>query len=736
MSLRTSVLVLALSLFPSIGGAEDNWDLIGPYGGWINDLHRDASGRLLAATSFGGVYRSSDNAESWQPIYDGTLIFDPRCVATNAGGHIFVGSEGIDGVGFLRSTDDGATWQVISNNLSSRVVIDLLVAPNQNIFACTSQGLFRSTNGGTAFTQLPGLPSFTSRVEANSSGDLFLGVQFTSANLFRSTDNGASWQQSDTGIGFDVVDIHASGSMLYAAAGNVVYQSTNNGSNWTSLNAPPEFSYTSVTVAANGDICASFYGGSTLGGRIYRTTNGGASWTQDSGLTGHAVDRLLSTPEGALFVGAKGPGVYRYSGEDATGGAGWEQKVTGMCNTWIVGIAEDPVRENLYVATRHTMLLRTSDGGSSWETASNGIPVHETPTGLVVDSDGVVYVSTYQGVYKSTDQGETWTVVLEFTTVTALYCNALGDLFAGSGSRMYRSTNGGSTWTWASLSNVQNIADIAFDGTTVYAACGTPSGFSSKGVYRSTDNGDTWAAFNSGLTALNVTCVAVGDRTQDSAAPETCRITAGTKGSGIWDLDEAQQSWSQNPFEPDGQVVRLARVLALHEFFDMRIDRRLLTWMPDRSSCAWQQLAFPSSPRTDFSYGLPMEYWWFAGRGSGDPQVGCLVGTVGYGIFRWTPDVPTDVSPTESLLGTSLIQNDPNPFDRRTIIEFEVASGEMVTLKVFDATGREVATLIEDWKEPGRHTVEWDAAGWPSGVYFSRLSTAGSEQSRRLVLVR
>ena len=742
---RTSIFVAALCVFPSLGSAGDTWDLIGPYGGWINDLHRDGSGRILAATAFGGIYRSSDDAESWQQIYDGDFNIDPRSVTTNASGHIFVGADGFEGNGFLRSTDDGATWQVLSNALSSRLVIDLLVAPDQSIYACTSQGLFRSTNGGTTFTQVPGLPSFTSRIEADADGDLFLGVQFTTANLFRSIDDGATWQQSDIGIGFDVLDIHASGSGLYAVGGNAVYRSTNDGTSWTSVNAPPEFSYTSVTVATNGDICASFYGGTELGGRIYRTTNGGASWAQDSGLSGHAVDRLLSTPEGSLFVGSKGPGVYRYSsngtadGGDwqqklAGDGGGWEQKVAGMCNTWIVDIADDPITGMLYVATQHTLLLRSSDGGASWQNASKGISVHETPTGLAVNSEGSVYLSTYQGVYKSTDQGDDWTSVLESTTVTAINCNAQDDVFAGSGDRMYRSTDGGSNWTVASLMSVQNIADIAFDVATVYAACGTPGGFGSRGVYRSTDNGSTFAAFNSGLTDLNVTCIAVGAPDGGSAAPTSCRITLGTKGSGTWNLDG--EDWSQDPVEPAGLVADIDKRIVSDALKQLRVDRKRVMRRPNPSTCDWQSLGVPSTPKADFRKCRHVKHRRFAGGGSGEPEVGYLIGTVGYGIFQQTPDIPTDVPQSATFPRSVLVQNDPNPFERRTVIEFEVGSAGIVTLAVFDAAGREVAELVDGWKDAGRHTVSWDATGLTSGVYFSRLSTAGSEQSRRLVLIR
>lgn len=75
------------------------------------------------------------------------------------------------------------------------------------------------------------------------------------------------------------------------------------------------------------------------------------------------------------------------------------------------------------------------------------------------------------------------------------------------------------------------------------------------------------------------------------------------------------------------------------------------------------------------------------------------------------------VTPTEF----SLDQNYPNPFNPTTTIAFALPSDQLVTLKVYNAIGQEVATLVNEFRTAGRYHAVWDAKGVPSGVYFYRL---------------
>lgn len=83
-----------------------------------------------------------------------------------------------------------------------------------------------------------------------------------------------------------------------------------------------------------------------------------------------------------------------------------------------------------------------------------------------------------------------------------------------------------------------------------------------------------------------------------------------------------------------------------------------------------------------------------------------------------------------------LSQNFPNPFNPTTNFQFTIPNFQFVSLRVFDLLGQEVATLVNEVKQPGRYTVSWDAAGLSSGVYFYRLSAGSFVETRKLLLLR
>jgi len=95
-----------------------------------------------------------------------------------------------------------------------------------------------------------------------------------------------------------------------------------------------------------------------------------------------------------------------------------------------------------------------------------------------------------------------------------------------------------------------------------------------------------------------------------------------------------------------------------------------------------------------------------------------------------------DIPGNELLRNFSLEQNYPNPFNPTTTISFILPSKSFVSLKVFDALGRQVASLVNEELPAGRYTQQWDAAGLPSGMYYYRLQTGSYAETKKLVLLR
>jgi len=83
-----------------------------------------------------------------------------------------------------------------------------------------------------------------------------------------------------------------------------------------------------------------------------------------------------------------------------------------------------------------------------------------------------------------------------------------------------------------------------------------------------------------------------------------------------------------------------------------------------------------------------------------------------------------------------LVQNYPNPFNPTTTIEYALPIGGLVSLKVYNVIGQEVATLVDGFKSAGVYSIEYDAGHSPSGVYFYKLAHPKGTETRKMLLVK
>jgi hypothetical protein len=83
-----------------------------------------------------------------------------------------------------------------------------------------------------------------------------------------------------------------------------------------------------------------------------------------------------------------------------------------------------------------------------------------------------------------------------------------------------------------------------------------------------------------------------------------------------------------------------------------------------------------------------------------------------------------------------LEQNYPNPFNPSTTIRFTLPEKEFVTLKIYDVMGDEVAVLLNEEKETGAHSTEFDASRLASGTYFYKLQAGNNIETRKMILLK
>jgi hypothetical protein len=84
----------------------------------------------------------------------------------------------------------------------------------------------------------------------------------------------------------------------------------------------------------------------------------------------------------------------------------------------------------------------------------------------------------------------------------------------------------------------------------------------------------------------------------------------------------------------------------------------------------------------------------------------------------------------------SLSQNYPNPFNPTTLISYSLPKAGNVELKVYDLLGREVASLVNGFKQVGSYSVQFNANNFASGVYFYKLKAGDFVSTKKMMLVK
>ena len=103
------------------------------------------------------------------------------------------------------------------------------------------------------------------------------------------------------------------------------------------------------------------------------------------------------------------------------------------------------------------------------------------------------------------------------------------------------------------------------------------------------------------------------------------------------------------------------------------------------------------------------------------------------GTFSYSNEVNVDVT---APIQFELAQNYPNPFNPSTTIKFAIPQSSEVTLKVYNALGQEVSTLINQFMESGVHTINFDASSLNSGIYFYKLDANQFSDVRKMTLIK
>lgn len=688
------------------------------YGGYVYSLavvpSSTGSGtNLFAGMEEGGVWRSTDDGESWTWVFPGGELgqHDYSIFRLGVAGSTIVAGVRQSGPdnGVYRSGDDGVSWT--RSNAGFATAADSDIASFTSIqsggttylYAGTDGGVFLSASGGAGWTRISsGLPagqiSSLGAAPGTGSGlniDLFAGVW--GSGVYRSTDNGSTWTAANTGFVFEgtsfgpalYVDAFAASPGPGGTAGNIfaaaypsVYVSTDHGNQWWDTRWP-------FAASIAGVLCIN--GGTLFGGGIgiWKYPTGiDSSWTiQTSGTTDTLLAAKAVDNNVVWAAGMKG-GVFLTT----NGGALWTPAGGGALGSGTVNAVEALDASNAFVALfsgNSGMIYRTSNGGSSWSPVS-------TQNGVAIG--GIQMRTALEGYAVGTPAGAKWTVL--------------------------KTTDGGGTWnsvTTAPTEDSLTALAMTYYGTYPVRPIGVQLLGStiwfaslSGAVYRSTDLGLTWSTGTSviPLSALHFNSSTVG-------------LSAGPLGDSTRSTANGGMSWDSAGVAGTQPVTCLSGLGS--EF-----------WATTGGSIAYTN----NSGRT-WTFSTPGHWGIFAPLNAvtfspvASPLNGWAVGDSGM-ILHYRRGGAASISGAGNSLpaAVTLFQNYPNPFNPATVIRYALPGRSHVVLTLFNALGQQVATLVNDSQEAGYHNVRFEGGNLASGVYFYRLSAGDYVETKKLVILR
>jgi len=103
-----------------------------------------------------------------------------------------------------------------------------------------------------------------------------------------------------------------------------------------------------------------------------------------------------------------------------------------------------------------------------------------------------------------------------------------------------------------------------------------------------------------------------------------------------------------------------------------------------------------------------------------------------------TEDALTSVETSTNNIVTNyaLSQNYPNPFNPSTSISYQLPTSGLVTIKVYNVIGKEIATLVNEYQQSGSYSKEFSANGLTSGVYFYTIKSGNFTATKKMIFLK
>ncbi len=698
------------------------------------------TGYIYAGTG-GGVYRSTDIGSTWSFV--GLRNKNISVIEINSLDYLFAGS---DGFGIFRSTDDGITWTQTKTGLPASGISDIVVDTNDQIYAAcyrpafslpndTIPGIYSSIDNGEHWNRI--YTGDIYKLGISQVGNIW-SVSYSGITI--STNQGITW--NNLGVSFPHVNsflFHPSGNILIGADNNGptgsfgpgLFLSSDTGADWNQILQENIYCFGTT---ASGDI----YAGTDSG--LIRSTNNGISWVYTNPQSPKICFTSITILPSSKIITGNYNGIFLSTDI----GSSWSSSNTGLAAVSIGCLSGSS--DGFIYSGSCGRIFSTNDNGATWNPPKIDFG-NCNFSAIVVNTSRYIFAATYGGpgddsgrVFVSLDTGKTWSQSGTMNTYfSALVTNKAGDVFAASVTGIFRTTDNGSAWSptneglpyYEDLSGFRfyNVNSLVIDSSsTIFAV------LEAYGIYRSTDNGNTWTAINGDMTLnKNFYSLAVTD-TGILYVSTTAYAVTGYANPGVYRSSNNGNTWKYTNLRVDADISlctnKAGDIFAGVSFQDQMdipdyaADSNGVYLSTDNGN-SWNQVNSGglSSQDVNTLYLSPSGY--------------LFAGTSANGVYRSKQQV-TSVQNKLNKTPTSysLYQNYPNPFNPSTQIAFSIPQSSYVTLKVYNLIGKEVATLVNSKKEIGTYTITWHARECASGIYFYRLVVGSYTITKKLVLLK
>ena len=360
-------------------------------------------------------------------------------------------------------------------------------------------------------------------------------------------------------------------------------------------------------------------------------------------------------------------------------------------------------------------IVHTSNGGDNWVLQQSGIDTYALEDifflnrnlGWILSND---YLFNGTVILSTTNGGQNWLFSIFPDTslifVTIYFLDAQTGFLAGYSDKIFKTTNGGVNWFGTSFDTASCFPglkknDFVFSDNLNGYACGGIFDFQGL-IWKTTDGGLNWKSFclspepmqEMKYLGQNRLIAMGGD--YEFGAMQIQTTNSGT--NWVYENIECFGNATGFDFRTPAEVWA---ALSFSAYFALNLDSM-------KPATRWECIETPDNEFIyDVKFPTPTKGWCIGSHGS---------------IFKYnTSVIGINGNSNITVKEFELHQNYPNPFNPMTNVKFQVPNLSNVRLTIYDVLGQEIEILVNEELRPGIYDVEWNAANYPSGVYFYQL---------------